>query len=276
MIPRQKDLILKENWKYLIVLDSCRYDTFKKIYKYYFKGSLLQVKSAGTATKEWIENTLKDGHFLDTIYISANPFINSLNFSSLTSTKWFYKVIDVWKWGWSDKLMSVHPREVNKAVFKAINLYPKKRFIIHYIQPHQPFITPSYILKVNKNFRRVQDKVTIKKIIPQTLRKLLGNYIIKILGKSFYTRIVASIEPKTNYHKFIEEYYGNEKLRLIYELNLKYVCHWVKKLISKLKGKKIITSDHGELLGEMGLYGHINTLHIPKVQIYVPWLIIKK
>ena len=41
--------------------------------------------------------------------------------------------------GWRDKLGSVPPNEVNKSFFRIEKNYNNKRFILHYIQPHEPY-----------------------------------------------------------------------------------------------------------------------------------------
>ena len=53
--------------------------------------------------------------------------------------------------------------------------------------------------------------------------------------------------------------YGKNGLIEAYKENLKIVLSYVVKLCSRLPHKKIaITSDHGELLGEEGIYEHPN------------------
>ena len=70
---------------------------------------------------------------------------------------------------------------------------------------------------------------------------------------------------------------GREAIREAYESNLRYVLSYVSKLVRHLKGIKVITADHGELLGEGGYYGH-HPSYPPKLQeiVYqVPLLVIK-
>lgn len=60
--------------------------------------------------------------------------------------------------------------------------------------------------------------------------------------------------------------------RKAYEENLSLVLKEVWKLVELLDGKKIVvTSDHGNLFGEYGLFGHPPRIRVPEL-VQVPWL----
>ncbi len=42
----------EEDWDYAIILDSARYDVFKRVYRDYFKGDLKKRNSNASATME--------------------------------------------------------------------------------------------------------------------------------------------------------------------------------------------------------------------------------
>ncbi|MFQ5885465.1 MAG: hypothetical protein ACE5IO_10250, partial [Thermoplasmata archaeon] len=46
---------------------------------------------------------------------------------------------------------------------------------------------------------------------------------------------------------------------------------WVMRLVQVLKGRVVITSDHGNLFGEYGLFRHPRGLYLPELT-QVPWL----
>ena len=74
----------------------------------------------------------------------------------------------------------------------------------------------------------------------------------------------------------IAEKYGDNKLKEAYEENLRFVLKYVKEIVEFIpSGKIVITSDHGELLGEEGKYGHPGNFRHPKL-LEVPWLEIDK
>jgi len=61
----------------------------------------------------------------------------------------------------------------------------------------------------------------------------------------------------------------NEYLEKAYEDNLRLVLKVVKKMVNEMKliGKVVLTSDHGELLGENGFYMHPSYLNLPEQRI---------
>lgn len=72
-------------------------------------------------------------------------------------------------------------------------------------------------------------------------------------------------------NKFAEEN-GFERLKECYTENLQIALKAVEKYVGKLEGSKIITSDHGEAIGEGGKYRH-NINEIKKIPI--PWFVCK-
>jgi len=145
--------LVEEDWDFLIILDACRFDFFKELYMKKYKhigGNLKKAISPVTFTTDWLDKNFK-GFYDDIVYISANPYINSKvkgvasHGFEFDAKKHFFKVIDVWDWGWDHKLGTVPPRAVNEALFKAKSDYKNKRFILHYVQPHAPYISKNYI-----------------------------------------------------------------------------------------------------------------------------------
>jgi hypothetical protein len=273
--------IWNEDWRYLIILDACRYDFFAKVYRDYQilkSGTLEKVTSAGSATIEWFEKTFINPSYGERrpndliVYVSANPFINSRKYSR----KGYLKIIDVWDWGWSRELGTVHPKEVNKAVLIATRLYRKaSRYVVHYMQPHYPYIGLANLRKIflktlaeessRRSIRTLNNR--IKGFIRWKLIKMLGP-----LGLRLASRLVG---PPLSIEFAVAKHVGKEGLRKAYEENLRLVLEYVSKLIVKLHGIIVITADHGELLGEYGAYGHFAMLRVPEL-IEVPWMVIER
>ena len=113
--------VMEEDWDTLIILDACRYDFFEKVYTdYLLSGKLEKRISQGSGTVEWLKNNFPAKYAVT--YISANPFVNSYGLSlgrlhehcksSWKATEHFSKIIDVWDFGWDEKLCTVPPTEV--------------------------------------------------------------------------------------------------------------------------------------------------------------------
>ncbi|MFX1451520.1 MAG: hypothetical protein ACFFCM_11795, partial [Promethearchaeota archaeon] len=135
--------VMKKEWDFLIILDACRYDYFEKLYKQYenlFGGKLYKYKSIASSTLEWRNKTFK-GHYSDVVYISSNPYINSaVSVENFLGKDHFFKVYDIWNEGWDEKENTVLPDTITKATIRVLTKHPEKRFLIHYIQPHAPYI----------------------------------------------------------------------------------------------------------------------------------------
>lgn len=68
---------------------------------------------------------------------------------------------------------------------------------------------------------------------------------------------------------------SNEKLESLYISNLKRVLSTVQTLVQFSDVENIVlTSDHGEALGEYGVYAHPDWIDHPKVR-KIPWLKVK-
>lgn len=281
--------IMEEDWDYLIVLDACRYDYFTKLYNNYLNGELKKFISLGCSTLEWCKASFKD-KYDDVIYISANPYINSkFEIRGFKARNHFYKIIDVWDTGWNEELGTVHPKEVNKAVEKVRYNYPNKKLIIHYLQPHEPYL--SYNIKIGYpkpkiSLGRVLDGINNRKgnkgliliILFNKFRNLFKNLAIKLIGKGRINKIYLLVSrslnlPPINPMDAVQRVVGDIGLRKLYIENLKIVLKYASELVKELNGIIIITSDHGELLGEDGYYCH--SWLIPRSNPFlmeIPWL----
>ncbi len=233
--------VMDEDWDYLMVLDGCRYDLFED--NNFLKGELGKINSVGSSTSEWTENNFKTGEYKDTVFIAGNPFLSSIKLKEIVGGNPFYHIEDVWDYGWNEDLNTVHPREINKAARKVMKKYPDKRMIIHYLQPHYPFIGKHKI--VHDGFKNLRN-VKIKK------------------------EESVELEGRNPWDDMAEGLIELDDFMIAYSDNLKLVLKYVENLLPELKGKTIITADHGNCIGEMGLHGHPPGFHI-KPLIEVPW-----
>jgi len=237
-----------EDWNYLIILDACRYDVFaEEIAKRKIEGKLEHRISKGAMTAEFLDANFGKGQFDDIVYITANPFVNVMFKNK------FHKLISVWINGWDSELNTVRPEKVYDTVLSEHHNYPGKKFIIHFMQPHPPFLT-----------MRFPDETGIQKFRDSVINnaELQGD-----IGPWRYV-----IRKKIPAAKVIEGY----------KENLKIVMDYVEKLIPHLSGKIVITADHGEGFGEplhrffpIKVYGHPNRARIESI-VKVPWFVINK
>lgn len=259
---------MEKSWDSLLVLDACRYDCFEKLHEEYFKGELMKVISPGSETSEWCRAVFKE-KYEDVVYVSSNPRINSeVEVRGFKASEHFHEVIDVWDWGWDENLGTVKPETVNEAALEAEEKYPEKRLIVHYMQPHAPYLTlkdTRYKMSKSPYLQKIDSK-------DKGLRSFLGPKLRGIVGPRATRKLreFLGLSPLGPLHATLREV-GEEGLRQAYEENVKAVFEEARNLVDELPGEIVITADHGELLGEDGFFGHPRKKRFPTL-MEVPWL----
>jgi hypothetical protein len=208
--------IFEMEWHNLIILDACRYDTYCKV-----NGSTESRVSLGSATPEYVNKTYAEQNHPDLVYITANPHFHPAMFEDLTGREveeTFETVFHTYQEKWSEENKTVMPERVKEDALTAQKLYRENRKIIHFMQPHHPFVGGDLVVTG-----------------------------FNILGE----------EHKENEWSMAEMgKLSHEEVKESYKQNLEFVMPHVEELCEKLDGKTVITSDHGNLVGENGLYGH--------------------
>ena len=242
----QPNFIADMSWDNLIVLDACRFDVFRRFND--IPGKLRKLYSAGTDTSEWLVNNFSHRQMKDVIYISGNPFVSYYYLHKKLGYIPFFKIVEVWKDGWSKKLNTVHPSAINKATLKSLKSDPQKRRIIHYLQPHHPFIG---------------DVKVKERGLPASLYEFVG-------AKK------KDLTKPTVWDMLRDGRVSIEVVWRAYVSNLQLVLRYVKELLPNLTGKICITSDHGNTFGRFGFfYQHPSNTPLPEL-IEVPWLEVRK
>lgn len=237
-------LITCESKFILIILDAFRYDVFKALYHKHFHGTLHKVRSPGSDTVEWLMKVFPYIKQVKDLYVfSANPIINrmGIEYRGFRATRYINKdqIVDVWDLGWDDEFCTVPPWKVNEIVKRE---GVRDKMIIWYLQPHFPWLN---------------SKELFKELIGKTtkLHRKLGDLLIEYIKDGRLSRL---------------------EVWKSYIFNAIIVLREVSKLVKYIKELGfnkpiIITSDHGELLGEYGYYWHMPNNPFPEL-IHVPWL----
>lgn len=235
--------VFDEDWDTLVVLDACRFDMFESVNT--LDGTLTSKISKGSATTEWLGANVDGRDLRDTVYVTSNPQLER------NRDNWdvnFHKVINVWlNEGWDEETGTVLASTMTDAGINAFNQYPNKRIVVHYMQPHFPFV-PS---------NTSHDK----------------GHLSSIEGKS---------DTPTGEHIWNKKFIGQldtsrEELWSMYLENLEYVLEHVDDLLESIHGKTVVTSDHGNYVGDRAFpvpvreYGHPRGLYDEAI-IRVPWL----
>lgn len=213
-------------------------------------GELRKVKSRGSSTNEFLVENFNEKKSYDTIYLSANAMIGYLR-----------ELIDVFKivgmWG---ENINVMPTEDNTDPSSLTDPEPvvDRAIELHNNYPNKRLII--HFLPPHTPFL-VKDGEFLPKDSPYRTFSAVRNGEV-----------------------------SKKEMRSVYRENVDFILTHVNKLINALNGKSVITSDHGELLGE-GVpslarllhnrwsfknrhyydWAHYPGIHIPEL-IEVPWL----
>lgn len=235
--------VTAQDWDNLVVLDACRYDLFSEAMEDHpLSGTLSKRRSVETGTPGFLAENFAGDTFHDVVYVTGNPYVNT----ELPDDT-FHHVDAVWRDGWDEELQTVRPDVMAERALAAAEAFPKKRLIVHFMQPHAPFIGE----------RQVGDRDTFA--IRETA---LGNDA----GKRNPTPFELLDMGRTT----TEEVWG------AYLDNLTVALPAVEELLTTLRGRTAVTSDHGNAMGEFAwpfpvrVYGHPLGVAIPALT-QVPW-----
>jgi hypothetical protein len=235
--------VVTEDWDTLVILDACRFDTFEAVCD--LDGTLEHRRSLGSATDEFIQRNFGANRYEDIVYVSANPRVEIAFQGS------FHDVIQVWRDRWDETIGSVRPETVVEAAREAHEQYPHKRIIVHFIQPHAPFIG---------DFGR--------KHLPShsTLEDHRSDNVDSQTCNIWEHLRAGDVELNA--------------VQAAYRENLNMTLSVLRPFLACIEGRIVVTSDHGNLFGERlppfmkKMYGHPMGLHAPPL-VDVPWFIQK-
>ena len=187
--------VIDEEWCNLIVLDACRYDLFEE--ENQLNGRLESRYSLGTHTVDWLKSNFNE-KLEDIVYISGNPQVSSYNLKKWTNFKNpFYHLEKVWDYGWDEEQNTVPPEEVVEATRKLKQEYPNKRFIIHFLQPHPPFIGEGTI-NTTKRQNRILNSLDWKPILNEfSIEEIKESYRKNLQITLKQIRKLKDLEGKT-------------------------------------------------------------------------------
>jgi len=240
--------IINEDWDNLIILDACRYDFFAE--QNNIDGELKRKVSSGSDSWGFMKHNFEGRKLHDTVYITSNPHVDRL------SDGVFFKIENTLD-EWDSTIEVVHPETMVKTAKKAHKSHPNKRLIVHFMQPHTPWLGPTadgirakYNVKGN-NKNHGKAKLGIETEDPRS-------------GDVGWFELVKRGDV------------NHDKMRQAYCETLNFVLDYTDELIKSLPGKSVVTSDHGEMLGErLGVrrrYGHFSANYWTEELRYVPWL----
>lgn len=126
--------VMEEDWDNLIILDACRYDLFKEVMdgNAWLEGFLEKKISRGSYTNMFLKENFKGRRYEDTVYVSANPLAYGF--------KEAYNLVYVQRDEKDERAKTVLPETVLECALEANEANPKKRLVVHFMQPHYPYV----------------------------------------------------------------------------------------------------------------------------------------
>lgn len=228
--------VMARDWDTLVILDACRYDLFEQSGTDRLQGDLAAVRSAGSDSWEFLQANFAGRELHDTVYVTANP--HALRLEEGT----FHAVRNVLETGWDETLETVPPDAMATAAIEAHEAYPNKRLVVHFMQPHFPFIGPTGTAIEAQGLNRELEEETLN---------------------PWYGILSGDVDRGTVLRAYRE--------------NLELALPHVESILEAVPGQTVVTADHGNLVGERGrpipvrLYGHPRGL--PRSELVtVPWL----
>ena len=236
---RHATRVMAEDWDNLLILDGCRYDTFAEQNTVQFGTESFRI-SLGSTSSEFLKKNFAGKTYHDTVYVSANPFVPSLTDGT------FHAVVNLLNDNWDDELSTVHPKDVVAEAKRTHEQFPNKRLIVHFMQPHYPFIGETGRKLSHRGFLR-----------DQTNSEQASSSIWLQLQREEVSR---------------------EVVWTAYRENLDLVLDHVNELTDALPGLHAVTADHGNLIGDRTYpipirgYGHPHSAHVSPL-VKVPWAV---
>ncbi|MFC6825507.1 hydrolase [Halopelagius fulvigenes] len=225
--------VYDREWDVLLVLDACRVDVIDEVAdEYPFLNRPDELVSVGSSSIEWLENTFTErrrDEMKRTAYVTGNPFSHRV-----LDDDSLRKLDEVWRYEWDDEAGTIPGRPITDRAISTKRELDPDRLIVHYMQPHFPSI-------------------------PDPLG---GGMNAETLGEG------AGWEDP--WDRLRKGELTRERVWRSYRDNLRYILGEVELLLGSVDAERVVvTADHGNAAGELGVYGHPK-VPIPSIR-RVPW-----
>lgn len=230
----------RDDWDILVILDACRVDLAQETLTGH---DVRSTWSPASTSIDWIRRHFHEEYredWQDAAYVTANPFSdhNTPHAQSADLREKDLGYLDlVYERGFGDVdgIKTTPPETVTDAAIHAWRNEDVDRMIVHYMQPHQPFRSRPEWESVYSNLENLAGEVNEG-------------------GPDIWHR-----------HRHGE--FNRSELWQAYKDNLEWAWNDVhERLLSNVDGDVLVTSDHGNGLGEWGAWSHPPGSIVPEVR----------
>jgi hypothetical protein len=248
--------IFAEDWDNLIILDACRYDAFASAKeRHNLPGKLESRISRGSRTPEWLYGNFTGKKHFDTVYLSAGAMPYHVGVAESSDP-------------------TPHQREYafDLRVHDLINVWrdPPKGAVSVDDDELKDVLIPADVM-VNEALR-VADEYPNKRLIIHIMQP--HDPYLGPTGQELYDESSSPLCDKL----FEDTDISIQDIRQAYRENVDIAVEAADELLTKMKGKTVVSADHGELLFEKSYpiptteIKHPNSTYVPEL-VRVPWLI---
>lgn len=224
--------IYEEEWDVLLVLDACRADLMEEVADDYSFVNTESTRSVAGGSRAWMQQNFVVEYADE---MAETVYVTGNPFSEeILSARDFAELDEVWKYGWNSNLNTIPAGAISDRTIHHHRARNPDRLIAHYMQPHHPFVPNPLDSGMNRDDLANPEKPVWRRLQEGELKK--------------------------------------DEVWEAYRENLGYVLDEVKIVLSNIDADTVvITADHGNAVGEYGVYGHGD---IPLSAVReVPWCV---
>lgn len=194
-------------------------------------GGATPFTSCASTSKEWMAKNFSPEY---SSVLAETAYITGNPYSRTLSDVEFGRLDETWRDCWDSDAGTILPGPLTDRAIRTARDGDFDRIIVHYMQPHYPFLGDDEVMGAMS----------------------LSSHGTSTTGNVWDDVALGNADP--------------EDVIRAYEDNLRYVYERVQTLLENVNGKVVLTADHGNALGEYGLWGH--PAHIPIDGLRtVPW-----
>jgi len=226
--------IYDRDWDLLIVVDACRLDLMREVAPDYdYIDRVGAFRSLDSMTLLWMQKNFVPA-YADEMAETAYVCGNPFSEQALDPDD-FLELDEVWEYVWDDP-GTVPPRAITDRTIAAAREHDPDRLIAHYMQPHCPFLSRPGLTQ--------------------------GKRLDKFGGQEW-----DDVWQKLGAGKL-----SRDEVWAGYRENLELALDDIELLLRNVDAENVvITSDHGNALGEWFVYGHPPTMPMDCLRV-VPWI----
>lgn len=226
--------IFDRDWDLLVVLDACRYDLFATfVTQHSVYDHFDSVERTYSIASQTVDWLDRTFEGADRSLLAETLYVSDHDHIAMADSDLLYGGAPIPLTEQNSTGGVLRPESVTAEALRQFETSGAEKYIVHYIQPHAPFL------------------------------HCAGKYDSTAYEGGSTLNVWNGIRDGK---------YDREEVWRDYGQNLLLVLDHVETLIENFEGTVAVTSDHGNAMGEFGLYGHPGREAAPSIR-GVPWAI---